>query len=64
MHTGRGPVKLAAPPRRSIQRLGHDFIDLGASAVFGHSAHHVQGIEVYRGCPIVYGAGGFLDDYA
>lgn len=32
--------------------------------MFGHSSHHVQGIEVYRGRSIVYGAGGFLDDYA
>lgn len=51
-------------PSSSIQRLGKVFVDAGASLVFGHSSHHVQGIEFYKGCPIIYGAGGFIDDYA
>lgn len=51
-------------PDSHIQRLAHDFITTGADIVFGHSSHHVQGIEVFRGKPIVYGAGGFIDDYA
>jgi len=51
-------------PSQAIQNLAHEFIDIGASAVFGHSAHHIQGIEIYHGKPIIYGAGGFIDDYA
>jgi len=51
-------------PSESIQTLAHDLIDCGADAVFGHSAHHVQGIEIRNGRPIIYGAGGFIDDYA
>lgn len=51
-------------PSQHIRDLAHTFIDLGATAVFGHSAHHVQGIEVRSGRPIIYGAGGFIDDYA
>jgi hypothetical protein len=51
-------------PSEAVRRLGRTFIDLGAAAVFGHSSHHVQGIEVYRERCIVYGAGGFVDDYA
>lgn len=51
-------------PAAPIRALAHEFIDAGATAVFGHSAHHIQGIEVRRGRPIVYGAGGFIDDYA
>ncbi|MFW6318365.1 MAG: CapA family protein, partial [Halorubrum sp.] len=31
--------------------------------VHGHSAHVLQGVEVYRGRPIVYDAGDFVDDY-
>lgn len=31
--------------------------------VFGHSAHHPMGIEVYREKLILYGAGDFLNDY-
>ncbi|KAH7617692.1 hypothetical protein Ndes2526B_g07558 [Nannochloris sp. 'desiccata'] len=54
-------------PSQAIQQLAHDFIDLGGdkiAAVFGHSAHHVQGIEIRAGKPIIYGSGGFIDDYA
>lgn len=50
-------------PSAAIRRLGRAFIDCGADIVFGHSSHHIQGIEVYRQRPIVYGAGGFIDDY-
>ena len=31
--------------------------------IHGHSSHHVKGIEVYRGKPILYGCGDFLNDY-
>ena len=39
-------------------------IDAGADAVYGHSPHIVRGVEVYRGRPILYSAGDFIDDYA
>jgi poly-gamma-glutamate capsule biosynthesis protein CapA/YwtB (metallophosphatase superfamily) len=51
-------------PAPAIRALGRALVELGADVVFGHSSHHVQGIEVYRGAPIVYGAGDFVDDYA
>jgi poly-gamma-glutamate capsule biosynthesis protein CapA/YwtB (metallophosphatase superfamily) len=35
----------------------------GADVVHGHSSHHAKGVEVYRGRPIVYGCGDFLNDY-
>ena len=31
---------------------------------YGHSAHVFQGVEVYRGKPILYDTGDFIDDYA
>lgn len=31
--------------------------------VYGHSTHHVQGVEVVQGGLILYGCGDFLDDY-
>ena len=31
--------------------------------IYGHSSHHPQAIEVYRGRLILYGCGDFLDDY-
>jgi poly-gamma-glutamate capsule biosynthesis protein CapA/YwtB (metallophosphatase superfamily) len=45
-------------------RFAHGLIDLaGVDVVHGHSSHHVKGIEVYRGRPVIYGCGDFLTDY-
>ena len=35
----------------------------GVDIVHGHSSHHVKGIEIYRGKPILYGCGDLLTDY-
>ncbi len=40
----------------------HAYIDAGADAVFGTHAHCLQGIEYYRGKPIVYSLGNFWFD--
>jgi len=49
--------------RREI-KFAHHLIDrAGIDVVFGHSSHHVKGMEVYRGKLILYGCGDFLDDY-
>lgn len=45
-------------------RFGHALIDSGADIIFGHSGHVFQGIEFYKGRPIIYCAGNFIDDYA
>lgn len=44
--------------------LGRALVDAGADVVFGHSAHIFRGVEIYRGRPLVYSAGDFIDDYA
>ena len=31
--------------------------------IHGHSSHHVKGIEVYGGKPVIYGCGDFINDY-
>lgn len=52
----------AVPPEQ--RELAHQLVDAGAAdVVHGHSSHHPKGIEVYRGGPILYGAGDFLNDY-
>ncbi|GIV95948.1 MAG: hypothetical protein KatS3mg057_0605 [Herpetosiphonaceae bacterium] len=51
-------------PSRPMQRLAHQLIDQGADLYWGHSNHTPQGIEVYRGKPILYSTGDFVDDYA
>jgi len=46
------------------QRFARGLIDSAAiDLVHGHSSHHAKGIEVYRGKPIIYGCGDFLNDY-
>ncbi|KAB8078184.1 hypothetical protein BDV29DRAFT_197265 [Aspergillus leporis] len=52
-------------PGGEIVSLAHFLVDeCGVDIVHGHSAHHVQGVEVYRGRVIIYGCGDFVDDYA
>jgi poly-gamma-glutamate synthesis protein (capsule biosynthesis protein) len=49
---------------RAEREFAHALIDTGgADVVHGHSSHHPKGIEVYRGKPIIYGCGDFLNDY-
>jgi poly-gamma-glutamate synthesis protein (capsule biosynthesis protein) len=50
-------------PRRQTA-FGRALIDEArVDIIHGHSSHHAKGIEVYRGKPILYGCGDFLDDY-
>jgi poly-gamma-glutamate capsule biosynthesis protein CapA/YwtB (metallophosphatase superfamily) len=44
------------------KELGRAVIDAGASAILGHHAHMLLGIEFYRGCPIFYSLGNFAFD--
>lgn len=57
-----GPNMVLRPSPR-FRRLAHAAIDMGWKILFGHSAHVFQGIELYRGCPILYAAGDLVDDY-
>ena len=50
-------------PRAVHERFGRWLVERGVDVVHGHSAHVLQGVEVYRGRPIVYDAGDFVDDY-
>lgn len=50
-------------PSMTFRRLAHAAIGMGWKILFGHSAHVFQGIEIHRGCPIVYAAGDLVDDY-
>jgi poly-gamma-glutamate synthesis protein (capsule biosynthesis protein) len=58
-----GP-NMADQPSAAQRRLAHAAIDVGWKIVYGHSAHVFQGVELYEGCPILYAAGGLVDDYA
>ncbi len=50
------------PPEQTA--FAHKLIDeAGVDVIHGHSSHHVKGLEVYRGKPIIYGSGDLLNDY-
>lgn len=57
-----GP-NMVSRPSKKFRRLAHAAIDMGWKILFGHSAHVFHGIEIYRGCPILYAAGDLVDDY-
>ncbi len=44
--------------------FAHALIDSGlVDVVHGHSSHHPKAMELYRGKPVLYGCGDFVDDY-
>ena len=58
-----GPNMIQRPPDL-FRRFARAVVDRGADVYYGHSAHVFQGVEVYRGKPILYDTGDFIDDYA
>jgi poly-gamma-glutamate synthesis protein (capsule biosynthesis protein) len=60
LHWGRN---YETAPSETYQAFAHWLVDAGVDVVHGHSAHILQGVEVYQGRPIVYDAGDFVDDY-
>src|ERR687893_2110291 len=51
-------------PSTLFRRFARAVMDRGADVYYGHSAHVFQGVELYRGKPILYDTGDFIDDYA
>ena len=52
-------------PAPDLTNLAHYLIDeCGVDIIHGHSSHHIQGVEIYKGKLVVYGCGDFVDDYA
>jgi len=58
-----GPNMRLRPPAY-FRRFARRVLDSGADLFWGHSAHVVQGIELWQGKPILYDTGDFVDDYA
>jgi poly-gamma-glutamate capsule biosynthesis protein CapA/YwtB (metallophosphatase superfamily) len=50
-------------PSTLFRRFARAVLDRGADVYYGHSAHVFQGVEIYRGKPILYDTGDFIDDY-
>ena len=55
-------VNWESAPSDAARLCARKLIDLGADAILGHSAHILQGVEVYAGRPIVYDMGTLLFD--
>jgi poly-gamma-glutamate capsule biosynthesis protein CapA/YwtB (metallophosphatase superfamily) len=51
-------------PTPAFRDFARRVIETGADVFWGHSAHVVQGIEVWQGKPILYSTGDFVDDYS
>jgi poly-gamma-glutamate synthesis protein (capsule biosynthesis protein) len=50
-------------PSTLFRRFARAVVDRGVDVYYGHSAHVFQGVEIYRGKPILYDTGDFIDDY-
>ena len=57
-----GGVEYVAVPPRWLVDGAHAAIDAGATLVVTNHPHVVQGMEIYRGRPIVYSPGNFILD--
>jgi len=51
-------------PPAEHRSFAHSLIDAGADVIYGHSPHIFRGVEIYKGKPILYSTGDFVDDYA
>jgi poly-gamma-glutamate capsule biosynthesis protein CapA/YwtB (metallophosphatase superfamily) len=61
VHWGRN-WDFSIPPKH--REFAHGLVDeAGVDLIYGHSSHHVKGVEVYREKLILYGCGDFLNDY-
>ncbi len=49
-------------PTTRQKKLAHFLVDNGADVVLGHHPHVLQGMEVYKGSPILYSMGNFVFD--
>ncbi|MCK5100086.1 MAG: CapA family protein, partial [Desulfobacteraceae bacterium] len=54
-----GMERFRIPSPEQIEQA-HAFVDAGASMVVGHHPHVLQGMQIYKGIPIVYSLGNFL----
>ncbi|SHJ56553.1 poly-gamma-glutamate synthesis protein (capsule biosynthesis protein) [Malonomonas rubra DSM 5091] len=56
-HWGDERFRFPSPQQREEAKA---FIDAGATMIFGHHPHVIQGLEYYNDCPVVYSLGNFM----
>ncbi len=65
LHTHEGTDENWYSPRPAsfVEDFARRAIDAGASAVLGHGAHMLRGVEIYNGKPIFYNLGSLLMEF-
>ncbi len=58
--TDEAPPRTWQDPAAFLRPLAHQAIDAGADMFVATGIHHVAGIEIYRGKPVLYGLGNFF----
>ncbi len=53
-------LEYSSVPMVSQRRLAKSLLDNGYAAILGHHSHIPQGIEIYKGKPIIYSMGNFI----
>ena len=57
VHWGAERISIPSPAQVT---QAHTLVDAGASLVLGHHPHTLQGLEMYKGAPIIYSLGNFI----
>jgi poly-gamma-glutamate synthesis protein (capsule biosynthesis protein) len=65
LHTHEGVDENWYSPRPApfVEAFARRAIDAGASAILGHGAHMLRGVEVYKGRPIFYNLGSLMMEF-
>uniref|UniRef100_UPI00067EBCD2 CapA family protein n=1 Tax=Mesorhizobium sp. LSJC265A00 TaxID=1287322 RepID=UPI00067EBCD2 len=58
---GHEPGEFSREPADYEQSFARKLIDAGADVYINHGPHHVRGIEIYKGRPLFYALGNFLN---
>jgi capsule synthesis protein PGA_cap len=61
LHVPETAESLGQEPRGELRRWAHAVIAAGADVVVGHGPHVLRGIEYYRGKPVIYSLGNFVN---
>ncbi|MFC1670862.1 CapA family protein [Spirochaetota bacterium] len=56
-------IQSAKYPRKDQVKKAHKIIDAGADGIIGHHTHVPQGIEIYKGKPIIYSLGNLISGF-
>lgn len=65
LHTHEGTDENWYSPRPAafVEEFARRAVDAGATAILGHGAHMLRGVEIYKGRPIFYNLGSLLMEF-